>query len=95
MPGAVYSRVSLKQALVKQKGLLYYSAASFDKDGIHLFPALGFISKIFSPNDLLYKLVFPQVGKKFFPGQGQDVVGTGTYRILANQDKIFKYTFLF
>ncbi len=51
--------------------------------------------KITSPNDLLYKLVFPQVGEKFFPGQGQDVVGTGTYRILANQDEIFKYTFLF
>ena len=43
----------------------------------------------------LYKLVFPQVGKKFLPGDGQDVVGKGTDRVLADQDEILKYTFFF
>ena len=43
----------------------------------------------------LNKLVFPQTGKKFLPGDGQDVVGESTYWILANKDDIFKYTFFF
>jgi hypothetical protein len=43
----------------------------------------------------LYKFVFPQVGKKFLPGDGQDVVGKGTDRVLADQDEILKYTFKF
>ena len=43
----------------------------------------------------LYKLIFPQVGEKFLPGDGQDVVGKGTYRVLADKDEIFKYPFFF
>ena len=43
----------------------------------------------------LYELIFPQVWEKFFPGDGQDVVGTGAYRILADKDEIIKYTFFF
>jgi hypothetical protein len=42
----------------------------------------------------LDKFVFPQVREKFLPGDGQDVIGKGPYRVLANQDEIFKYTFL-
>ena len=29
------------------------------------------------------------------PGDGQDVVGTGAYRILADKDEIIKYAFFF
>ena len=43
----------------------------------------------------LYKLVLPEVGEKFLPGDGQDVIGKGAYRILANQDEILKYTLIF
>jgi hypothetical protein len=43
----------------------------------------------------LNKLVFPQVGEKFLPGDGQYVVGKGTYRVLADKDEIFKYAFFF
>ncbi len=34
----------------------------------------------------LNKLVFPQIGEKFLPGNGQDAVGKGAYRVLADQD---------
>ena len=44
---------------------------------------------------VLNKLIFPQVGEKFLPGDGQDVVGTCTYRVLADQNEIFKYPFFF
>jgi len=40
---------------------------------------------------VLNKLVFPQIGEKFLPGKGQDTVGKGPYRILANKDEISKY----
>ena len=34
----------------------------------------------------LNKSVFPQIGEKFLPGYGQDAVGKGTYRVLADED---------
>ena len=34
----------------------------------------------------LNKLVFPQIGEKFLPGNGQDAVGKAAYRVLADQD---------
>ena len=44
---------------------------------------------------VLNKLIFPQVGEKFLPGKGQNIVGKGTYRVLADQNEIFKYPFFF
>jgi hypothetical protein len=44
---------------------------------------------------MLYKLIFPQIGEKSLPGNAQDVVGTDTDGVLADQKQILKNTLLF
>ena len=41
------------------------------------------------------KFILPEVAKKFLPGQGQYLLRAAADRVLANQDEILKYTFLF
>ena len=35
--------------------------------------------------DFLNKLIVPQIGQKFSPGNGEDAVGKAAYRVLADQ----------
>ena len=46
----------------------------------------GFRGFLFPDLPDLDKLVFPQIWEKFLPGNGQNTVGKGAYRILADQD---------
>ena len=47
------------------------------------------------PMQLEGKLIFPEVAKKFLPGKGQYALRPAADRVLADQDEILKYTFLF
>jgi hypothetical protein len=40
-------------------------------------------------------IVFPQIGEKYLPRDGQDAISKGAYRVLANQDIILEYAFFF